>query len=139
VRSLFYHDIPACFSEFVLKLGGLIKNLDDIEFFPSLSFAFDDSFPGFFQPVVLAVDVCSKRESMKKTRPPGLSALATTCQNLSKRSGGTCESQKAKKTTSYFLSGCQLNKSACRYFTLADLVRSLLTAMTSGAASTAVI
>ena len=44
--------------------------------------------------------VSGPSESTKKARPPGLSADRTRSQNLSKRSGGTCESQNPKKTAS---------------------------------------
>src|ERR1700681_4465538 len=47
-----------------------------------------------------AVDVRSNAESMRYAAPSGCSAAATAFQNGSKRSRGTCDSQKLKNTAS---------------------------------------
>ena len=57
----------------------------------------------------MAVDFSEKRLSTKKTLPNGASDVRTMFQKFSKRSSGTCESQKPKKTASYVPSGIQLN------------------------------
>ena len=48
----------------------------------------------------MAVEVASRNESMRNTRPPGDRTDPIHSQNHAKRSGVTWESQKLKKTTS---------------------------------------
>jgi hypothetical protein len=69
-------------------------------------------------------DACSlRRLSMKNTRASDPTTRLTCSQNISKRSSGTCESQKPKKHTSYILSGSHANRSAWTYRTHGSFTR----------------